>query len=190
MSDTQEQDITEEEAERRRVERTAQAMRDAGVATEEKVQVDYFAFEDTQNVYFPDGTSYVTIQALNEGGRRQYLNAVNREVRIDKASGDARMQLANGDERRILLSRAIIGWNLVRSSKNGGEAQPLKFQESTLGEFLTRANPKIIDIIDKEVRAQNPWLMNDVTLEDLLKQRDELDEQIEKKRQEDEGKES
>jgi hypothetical protein len=40
------------------------------------------------------------------------------------------------------------------------------------------------------VRAQNPWLMADVTLEDLLKQKDELEEQIEKKRAEEEGKES
>ena len=185
MSDT----LTEQE-EAERVARAEQEMRDAGVSLEETVQVDYFGFEDTENVYLPDKVSYVTIQALNEGGRRHYLNRVNREVKIAKQTGDAIMQLANGDERRILLMEAIVGWNLVRIPKTGGPPQPLKFQESTLNDFLTNTNPKIVDIIDKAVRDQNPWLMADVTLEDLLKQREELDEQIEKKRLEEEGKES
>ena len=172
-----------------RMERRDQAIRDAGVATEETVQVDYFGFEETENVFLPDGRSYLTIQALNEGGRRRYLNRVNREVKIAKQTGDAIMQLANGDERRILLAEAVVGWNLVRKSKDGS-IQPLVFNEGKLNEFLTSANPKVIDVVDKAVRAQNPWLMADVTLEDLLKQKEELDEQIEKKRAEDEGKAS
>jgi hypothetical protein len=180
----------EKDAEAERVARTEQAMRDAGIATEESLQVDYFGFEDTENVFLPDGKSYVTIQALNEGGRRRYLNKVNREVKIAKQTGDAIMQLANGDERRILLLEAIVGWNLIRVPKNGGVAQPLQFDQAKLNDFLTTVNPKVIDVIDKAVRAQNPWLMADVTLEDLLKQREELDEQIEKKRAEEEGKES
>jgi hypothetical protein len=173
-----------------RMERRDQAMRDAGVAADETVQVDYFGFEETEHVFLPDGKSHVTIQALNEGGRRRYLNRVNREVKIAKQTGDAIMQLANGDERRILLAEAIVGWNLVRRNKNDGTVQPLIFNEAKLNDFLTTANPKVIDIIDKAVRAQNPWLMADVTLEDLLKQKDELEEQIEKKRAEEEGKES
>jgi len=187
MTDT---DTLFDQEEADRVARTEQAMRDAGVATEEGLQVDYFGFEDTENVFLPDGKSFVTIQALNEGGRRRYLNKVNREVKIAKQTGDAIMQLANGDERRILLSEAIVGWNLIRAPKNGGEPQMLPFDQTKLNDFLTTVNPKVIDVIDKAVRAQNPWLMADVTLEDLLTQRDELDEQIEKKRAEEEGKES
>jgi hypothetical protein len=138
----------------------------------------------------PDNKSYVEIAALNEGRRRKYLNTVNREVTVMKATGDAKMTLANGDERRILLQQAIVGWNLVSRNKSSGEIQPVTFNSSRLLDFLENANPRVIDIIDKAVREQNPWLQNDVTLEDLLKQRDELEEQIEKKRAEEEGKES
>jgi len=189
MSDTDTVIETEEEYDARMARRD-QAMRDAGVAANETVQVDYFGFEETENVFLPDGKSYVTIQALNEGGRRRYLNRVNREVKIAKQTGDAIMQLANGDERRILLAEAIVAWNLVRKNKTDGSLQPLVFNEGKLNEFLTTGNPKVIDVIDKAVRAQNPWLMADVTLDDLLQQREELDEQIEKKRAEEEGKES
>lgn len=187
MSDT---DTLFDQEETDRLARAEEAMRQAGVAVDEAVQVDYFGFEDTENVYLPDGKSYVTIQALNEGGRRRYLNKVNREVKIAKQTGDAIMQLANGDERRILLSEAIVNWNLIRAPKNGGAPLPLPFDQTKLNDFLTSVNPKVIDVIDKAVRAQNPWLMADVTLDDLIKQREELDEQIEKKRAEEEGKES
>jgi len=186
MTDT---DIETPEEHAARMERTNQAMRDAGVAVDEAMQVDYFGFEETQNVIMPDGKSYVIIQALNEAGRRAYLNRVNREVRITKQTGDAVMQLANGSERQILLSHAVVGWNFVTRDKVGNMV-PVPYSERKLTEWLEKANPNIVDIVDKAVRKQNPWLMADVTLEDLLKQREELDEEIEKKRAEEEGKES
>ena len=186
MSDTA---IETPEEEAARLARTHEAMRAAGVATEEQLQVDYFGFEDTENVYLPDGKSFVTIRALNEGGRRRYLNRVNREVKIAKGTGDAIMQMANGDERRILLQEAIIGWNLVARDRTGAIAA-VPFKEQKLNEWLEKANPSVVDVVDKAVRKQNAWLMADVTLEDLLKQKEELEEQIEKKRAEEEGKES
>jgi hypothetical protein len=171
-----------------RMDRLSADMAAAGVSTEETMQVDYFGFEETARVELPDNRSYVDIKALNEGGRRAYLNAVNKEVRITKGTGDAVMQMANGDERRILLRHAICGWNLVKV--RNGSLDPVPFKEGLLSEFLEKANPVVIDVIDKAVRKQNPWLQTDVTLEDLEKQREELDEQIEKKRAEEEGKES
>lgn len=184
MSDT----LTAEE-EAARQERTRDAMKADGVTVEERVQVDYFGFSEQEKVMLPDGVSFVLIAALNEGGRRNYLDKVNREVVITKGTGDARMQMANGTERLILLRHAMVGWNL-KARDRVGDLVDVPFREPKVNDFLEKASPTIIDIIDKAVRKQNPWLMQDVTLDDLLKQRDELDEQIEKKRQEDEGKES
>lgn len=183
MSDT----LTPEEVERQQ--RTIEAMEAAGVSTEEAVYADYFGFEETEIIKLPDGRSTVTIQALNEGGRRRYLNKVNREVVIAKGTGDAKMQMANGDERRILLEEAIIGWDL-QTRNRVGDMVAVPFSRAKLAEFLEKGNPTVIDVIDKAVRKQNAWLLAEVTLEDLQKQRDELDEQIERKRAEEEGKES
>ena len=83
MSDTAStMTVDTDEVERQR--RTQEAMQAAGVSTEEAVYADYFGFEETEVVRLPDGRSTVTIQALNEGGRRRYLNKVNREVTIAK----------------------------------------------------------------------------------------------------------
>ena len=159
-------------------------MREAGVSPDTPVQVDYFGFSETHTVYLPDGKSYLQHQTLNEGSRRKYLNEVNREVKLQKTTGDAIMKVQSGSERMSLLKAALTGWNLQR---NG---DPIAFNPRNVEEFLTVANPKIIDIIEKDVRLKNPWLMAELTLEDIDQQIDELQEMRAKKMEEDEGKES
>jgi len=176
------------EAERERQERTMQAMKDAGVSTEEHIQVDYFGFDETHRVMLPDGRSYIEHKTLTEGARRKYMNSVNREVRLQK-SGDAFMKMATGDERHALLESAICGWNLVKADK-GGEVKPLSFSPGALKSFLDAAPPGVIDLIEKDIRDKNPWLVGDVTIEDIDEQIAELNELREKKVLEAEGKES
>jgi hypothetical protein len=172
------------------VDPTTQAMIEAGVNPETETFVDYFGFAESRNVYLPDGNQYVTIETLNEGARRNYLNKVNRDVRVERASGDAKIRLAAGDDRHALLEQAIVGWNLRRRNERTGDVEPVPFKESELKKFLQNANPKVIDIIEKEVRKDNTWLVGDVTIEDIEKQIAELQELLETKRKEEEGKES
>lgn len=148
------------------------------------VQADYFGFEETHTVMLPDGVSWVQHQTLNEGARRKYLNSVNREVRLAKATGDAILNMQTGEERHALLKSAITGWNLTR------DGQPVPFNGGQLDQFLTKANPKIIDKIEKDIRKHNPWLAQDISIEDIDEQIKELQEMREKKVAEEEGKAS
>lgn len=187
MSD---QSMTDEEREAARQAQIADAMAADGQAVDDGVYVDYFGFEETERVYL-DSKQYVDVGALNEGGRRNYLNAVNREARISKGSGDTVIKLANGDERRILITAALTGWNLMRPNlKKPGEYMPVPFNANTVREFLDKVSPTVLDRVDKVVRKQNPWLLQDATIEDMEQQIIELQEGIEKKRAEEEGKES
>lgn len=176
-------DATEQEARDRQVE---EAMEAAGVPTSTPVQANYFGFSQTHKVMFPDGVSWVEHATLNEGGRRAYLDAVNREVRLQKTSGDAIMKMATGSERKVLLEAAIVGWNLL-----GPDSKPLTFSKgspgSTLSQFLDQADPSIIDIIEKDIRKKNVWLMADLSVEDIDKQISELYEMREIKVKEEEG---
>lgn len=181
--------MEDDQTEQDRNERTNQAMRDAGVATETMVQVDYFGFDETFRVDLPDGQSWIEHQVLNEGARRKYMNETNREVRLQK-TGDAFMKMATGDERHALLESSIVGWNLVRSDKKDGEIKPLVFNPTNLRNFLTAAPPTIVDLIEKDIRDRNPWLVGDVTIEDIDQQIEELNELRDKKVAEAEGKES
>lgn len=153
-----------------------------GLPTREPIAVDYFGFDETHRVMLPDGVSWIDHKVLTEGARRKYLNKVNRDVRIQKASGDAIMRIATGDEKAALLSSAICGWNLSR----GG--QPVPFNDRNLSEFLDKASPKIIDLIHKDIAVHNNWLNADVTIEDIDKEIAELQELRQRKLDEEQGK--
>ncbi len=153
-----------------------------GIATVTTIPVDYFGVDEINRVTLPDGLSWVEHKTLTEGDRRKYLNKINRDVRVQKATGDAVMKLAPGDERYELLKTAISGWNLTRSGS------PIAFSTSNLDLFLNNANPKVVDLIEKAVRLANPWLLSEVSIEDIDREIETLTELRAKKVAEEEGK--
>jgi hypothetical protein len=160
-------------------------MEAAGISPDSPVQADYFGFDETHTVYLPDGKSFIQHKTLTEGDRRNYLDKVNKEVRVEKVSGDMRIPMAQGAERHILLDAAIVGWNLVR------DGQPVPFSKgskgSTLAQFLESANPKIIDEIEKDIRKRNPWLLAELSVEEIDKQIADLEEMKAVKQKEEAG---
>ncbi len=142
----------------------------AGVSLTEKHAADYFGFDESHRLMLDDGLSWIDHKTLNEGARRQYLNAVNRDVTIKKSSGDAVMRIATGDEKASLLKAAVVGWNLTRSG------QPVQFNTTNLTEFLMKAPPTVVDEIHKAIVKANPWLTSEVTIEDIDKEIAELQE--------------
>lgn len=158
MADT----LTDEEIEARRAKQIEDEMRSQGVPTEENVYDDYFGFDETQRVTLPDGKSWVDFKVMTEGERRKYLNKQNRSIRIKKATGDAEMAMAPGDERYHLLTTVLVNWDL--RDKNG---DPVPFNKQNVERFLENANPRVVDLIEKEVRKAHPWLMAELSLEDI-----------------------
>jgi len=167
-----------------------QAMIAAGVSPDITVQADYFGFEETFRVMLPDGQSWIEHKSFNEGARRKYLNAANREVTVERTTGDARMKVASGDERYNLLTTAICNWNLVRAHKTTGIPEPITCSDTNIRTFLESANPRIVDIIEKDVRDKNPWLSAEVTVEGIDEQIAELQKLRDRKVAEQEGKAS
>ena len=159
-----------------------------GMPTEEPVYDDYFGFDEPLRVMLPDGKQYVEHTVLNEGKKKQYQNTTNRDVTIKKATGDAQMRMAQGDERHNLLKAAITGWHIVRRDAHSGNWIEVPFNARNLNEFLEKASPTVIGLIEREIRKANPWLMADLTLEDIDKEIAELQELREKKVQEEAGK--
>lgn len=181
-------DTDQQQVEQAHHDATTEAMRAAGVSTETGMYVDYFDFDDTRRVTLPDGRSWVEIQVLNEGARRKYLNTTNRDVTIERASGNAKMRVASGDDRHALLGQAIVDWDLFTRNGKTGEMESIRFSEQTLRKFLENSSPTIIDLIEKEVRKDNPWLIAEVEIEDIDAQIEELQDLRKKKVAESEGK--
>lgn len=155
-----------------------------GAAAFEPVYADYFGTDERFKVQLPDGVSWVEVKVLNEGERRKIQNGQHRDMRVQKATQDLVLRTSPGDDRMVLLKEAICDWNLQR---NGG---PLPFKPTALQTFLDKAPPVVIDLIQKEVYKRNPWLMQDLSVEDIDKQIAELQEMREVKVREEEGKDS
>jgi hypothetical protein len=163
-----------------------EGLRAAGQATELPVVVDYFATEDVITCTLPDGVQWVQHKLLTEGDRRKYRNKTSRNLRIKRATDEASMDMASGDDLHVLLEIAIVNWNL----KRGGKEVPFSkgTPGATLSQFLDAAPPSIIDHIHKDITKHNPWLLGDISLEDMIKEKESLEEMIEVKRREEEGK--
>lgn len=134
------------------------------------VQQDYFGFQATEKYYFPDGLTWVEFSIMNEGDRLKFQRKTGRDITLDRRSGDAKMKMDPGTERHELIKTCLVNWNL---SRNG---QPQPFGEAALRDFLTLANPKVIDEIEKAIRKANPWLLGELSVEDIDKEIADLQE--------------
>jgi hypothetical protein len=187
MEDSTTPEITD--AERDRQQRTLAAMEAAGQPTTEQDFEDYFGFAEDFEYRLPDGQQFIIHRALNEGARRKYLNELNRDITVERVTGNAKVKVMQGEERFALLNSAIVGWNLFTKNKNG-ERIPVPFNASKLREFLEKASPAVIDLIEKEVRKHNTWLAANVTSEDIKAQIKDLQDQLDAKLEEESGKAS
>jgi hypothetical protein len=155
-----------------------------GVSTVKTVAIDYFGVDERHRVTLPDGVSWVEHKTLTEGERREFLKKVQKEVRLQRATGDAFMNMSQGEERKALLEVAITNWHLTR----GG--QEVQFSKAELNTFLTVGPPKIIDLIEEDVRRVNGWLQGDITVEDIDREIESLTKMRDEKIKENEGKAS
>jgi len=135
----------------------------------ERVQEDYFGFQATERFIFPDGLTYIEFQVMNEGQKLKFQKATGRDIVLQR-SGDARMRMDPGTERHELIKTCVTNWNLTR----GGQLVPLN--PRTMDDFLKLANPRIVEELEKAIRKANPWLLGEMTSEDIQKQIDDLEE--------------
>lgn len=184
MSDTAPTPLTDDEREalERKNAAIEHSMREQGVPTEERRVVDYFAAAGTYEVMLPDGIQFVTVKEFREGDRRKYLSKVNRDIRIEKVSGDAKMRGPAGEEKVALIMAAVVEWHVYE----GGA--PLPFSQRALDRFMEMAPPAIIDHIDHEIRRHEPWLVGEPTLEEIDKEIADLQELREKVVEREQGK--
>lgn len=149
------------------------------------VQADYYGTDETYQVTFPDGVTYVDCKTMTEGDRQLYQSKVNKDVRVSRQSGDMHLKLSTGEERMALLTSAIIGWNVIHDGKQVpfGKGSP----GAELEKFIRQAPPSIIDRIEREIRKHESWLIGEATVEDLNEQIENLTEMRDKRLKEDSG---
>jgi hypothetical protein len=146
--------------------------------------VDYFGFAEEHEWYLPDGRQFFTFKVMNEGDKAKFQRKTQRDVIVERQSGNARMKVDQADERHQLIQTCVTGWNLYR----GG--QPVPFTERNLRDWLDLANPKIVEDLEREIRKANPWLLGEMTSEDIQKEIDNLQEMLKTQLEREQGEDS
>lgn len=127
----------------------------------EYVPVDYFSFMASEKFYFPDRKQYIEFQIMNEGAKSEFQKKTQKDLVVERQSGNARMRVNPATERHELIKASVTGWYMFR----GGKEYP--YSPRMLDDFLKLADPKIIEDLEKAIRKANPWLMSDMSVEDI-----------------------
>ena len=152
-----------------------------GVIVDEDItpqQQDYFGFDRTEFFYLPDKISYIEFKPMNEGEKKRFQDKTSKDLVVEGRTGNTRMSILAGSERHELIKASAVSWNLTR---NGKPLPSLDTNQGKVafGDFLTLADPMIIEDLEKAIRKANPWLMGEMKAEDIRKEIANLEEMLE-----------
>lgn len=156
----------------------------------EQQQADYFGFGGSERFTFPDGLTWVEFKIMNEGAKSRFQSAVQRDLIIERSSGNARTSVDPAVERHQLIEASLTAWNLKTRRTAGGPLEDVAFNAEGRRKFLTNLDPKIIEELEKDIRKANPWLRNELSVADIDEQIDQLQDAREEARKREEGEDS
>lgn len=135
------------------------------------VQQDYFGFSRRERFWFPDHATWIDFEVMNEGKKSKYQRETQRDLVIERGSGNARTKVDPAAARHALIEASIVDWNLVRAGR------PVPYQAGQpLRDFLQLADPRIVEDLEKAIRKANPWLLDEMSVADIDREIDNLKE--------------
>jgi hypothetical protein len=145
---------------------------------------DYFGFDQRHKYMMPDGKLWIEFKILNEGDIARFQQILNRDITVEKRTGNARIRVNQVEERHALLMVAVTGWHMMRREpKQGGRWVEQKFSNGSPGsefmKWVQLADPRLVADLENAIRKHNPFLLqaSTETLEAIDKQVAELQEQ-------------
>jgi hypothetical protein len=147
---------------------------EAVVAGEEFV--DYFGFGRDEVFALPDGKQEIFFKVMNEGQRAQFQKRTSKDIKFNRASGDAAIKADQAEERHELILSSVTGWSLRRRGPQGWDVVPFSTggANSALAQWLKVADPKIVDDLELAIRRANPWMQADMSVEEIDKEIERL----------------
>lgn len=147
----------------------------------------YFGFDERERWYFPDGKQWIEFKKLTEGDRAKYLQATKSDVHLNQKSGEARFAFDQSGERKQLLLHSLTDWHIVAIKRNPNgsrEVTPVPFPTNAgartpggdLAKWIDRQNPALLAQLEKAIRKVNPWMLNEMSVEQIDKEIADLQE--------------
>lgn len=135
--------------------------------------VDYWGTDEKQKWYLPDGQQYFEFKIMDEGAKVQFQKLTNQDLIVNR-DNTAKVRVDPATERHTLIKTSVVDWNLYKVVD--GVPEPVKFSPQLLNKWLTVAPPKIVEDLEHAIRLANPWMQEEMTLEEVDKEIDRLTE--------------
>jgi hypothetical protein len=153
---------------------------------------NYYSFDEVEKWTFPDGRQWIEFKKLTEGDRAKYLKATRSDVHLNQKSGEARIPFDQSADRKELLLHSICNWHMVMFTNGQPQLIPFnpgKTPGGSLAQWIDRANPAVLAQLEKAIRKANPWLLNEMSVEQIDKEIADLQElrAVAEKREAEEG---
>lgn len=133
-------------------------------------QTDYFGFQEFHKYYFPDGQSWIQFERMNEGKKAKFQKGTSRDLVLERRTGDARLKVDPGGDRHALIKACCTDWNLKR------QGQPVAWTDRNMNDWLELTDPILVEELEKAIRKANPWLMAEMTVADIDREIENLQE--------------
>ena len=148
---------------------------------------DYFGFDEFGTFMLPDGKQWIKFKIMSEGDRAKFQRLTNKDIKITRGTGDASINADVAAERHELIKTSVVDWYMFGRENPSAPMQQIPFTKSGRGlnleNWLSKANPKIVDDLELAIRQANPWMQADMTVEEIDKELErlrELRDQVEK----------
>jgi len=132
---------------------------------------DYFGFSETREFVFPDGKQKIFFKVMSEGDKAKFQKATNRDIHLNRNTNDARIKTDPAQERHELIKASVTGWTLKRKLPDGRVIDAPYTNNGTPGDELSKwlqvANPRIVEALEDAIRKANPWLLGEMTVEQI-----------------------
>lgn len=147
-------------------------------AMEEANFPNYWGTSETHKFMFPDGRLYIEFKLMNEGDKKKYQQKTNRDLTIQRG-GDTKIGIDPATDRHLLITMSTVDWYMwMPKDLNNPSAgmEQVQFSKFNLEKFLELGDPKVIQDLETEIRMANPWMQADMTVEEIDKEIDRLEE--------------
>lgn len=144
--------------------------------------VNYFAFSVVEKWFFPDGNQWIAFKIMSEGDKAAFQRLTSRDVKVNRNSGDASFPVDAAGERHTLIKTSVVDWYIFAPNPYSGEPEQVPFSLSdtrhptgmNLEKWLKLANPKLVEELEYTIRKANPWMQADMTIEEIDKEIERL----------------
>lgn len=144
--------------------------------TQENVEyADYWGTDEQIKHFLPDGKQYFVIQVMNEGAKAKFQKMTNQDLVVGRDQ-TATVKMDPARERHELIKASVVNWNLMQKDKKDGQFYPAPFSVRSLESWLEVAPPKIVEDLEYAIRMANPWMQAEMTVEEIDKEIDRLQE--------------